>query len=140
FGSEYASLGGHVDLHINFWRDLSDRSPAARAFLADCLLANHQATEAMAEFARAFAADPLLLHEFGHDLLDVARDLGRPAWLVVGGGDEDADAVRELYGELCDEYRGDPTALAGIRAVGREIDQAVVRGELPRALVRRAPR
>jgi hypothetical protein len=159
FGSEYAARGGHVEEHIAFWRELAERErdredgdgAAARAFLADCLLAAGRLPEALAEFARAFAVEPTLLHEFGEELLEVTRKAGGAPWLdyrlaclraaiAMGGDGEDGDEVRELYGELCDEYRGDPTALAGIRAVGREIDQAVARGDLPRALVRRGPR
>jgi hypothetical protein len=153
FGSEYASRGGHVEEHIALWRDLADRSanPAARGFLADCLLAAGRPTEAMAEFAAAFAADPGLLHEFGDELADAIRGIGGEAWLdyrlaclraalAVGGDDDDADQVRELYGELCEEHRAEPASLDRIRAVGRQIEEAVARGDLPRALVRRGPR
>lgn len=54
-------------------------------------------------------------------------------------GGED-DGIRELYGELLDEHRGHPEALARIREVGRLIDEAVERGDLPHALIRRGPR
>ncbi len=57
-----------------------------------------------------------------------------------GGGGGDGDGIRELYGELLEEHRGEPAALARIREVGRLIDEAVERGDLPRALIRRAPR
>lgn len=55
-------------------------------------------------------------------------------------GDGEDDGIRELYGELLDEHRDQPAALARIREVGRLIDEAVERGDLPRALIRRAPR
>jgi hypothetical protein len=50
---------------------------------------------------------------------------------------EAADVVREAYGELLDEYRGDADATSRIRDVGRLIEEAAQRGELPRALIRR---
>lgn len=153
FGSDYAARGGHIDEHIGFWRGLADEHdhPAARAFLADCLLAADRPAEALAEFERAFAADPGLLHEFGEDLLPVARGLGGEPWLgyqlaclraalTVTADGEDADAIREAYGELCEEHHDAPAALVRIREVGRLIDGAVDRGELPRALLRRGPR
>ena len=56
------------------------------------------------------------------------------------GDGEAADQVREAYGELLDEYRADPASLTRIREVGRLIEQAVERGDLPRALIRRGPR
>jgi hypothetical protein len=62
--------------------------------------------------------------------------------LPGGDPDEDGEAgdqVREAYGELLDEYRADPASLSRIREVGRLIEQAVERGDLPRALIRRGP-
>jgi tetratricopeptide (TPR) repeat protein len=158
FGSEYAARGGHVEEHIEFWRALAGRDggAAARGFLADCLLAAGRREEAMAEFDRAFTAEPALVLEFGDELYEVAREVGGPAWVgyrlaclrvalaALGDprarDDEDADQIREMYGELCEDHRGDPTAEARVREVGREIEAAVERGALPRALVRRTAR
>ena len=70
----------------------------------------------------------------------------RLGWLRAALGDRRQrgvghdDGIRELYGELLDEHRDQPEALAQIREVGRLIDEAVERGDLPRALIRRAPR
>jgi hypothetical protein len=50
---------------------------------------------------------------------------------------EAAEVVREAYGELLEEYRGDADATSRIRDVGHLIEEAVQRGELPQALIRR---
>lgn len=52
----------------------------------------------------------------------------------------DADAVRELYGELCDRYRDDPTGLAALRPLGDEIRRLEAEGALPSTLVARSER
>lgn len=166
FGSEYAARGGHVEEHIAFWRRLADRTghPAARGFLADCLLAAGRPGEAFDAFGQAFAVEPSLVHDFGDELEGVARSAGGAPWLDYrlaclhaalvaideadlvpaesppGFAEDDGEEIRERYGELCEEYRADPAALSRIREVGRRIDAAVERGALPRALVRRAPR
>jgi hypothetical protein len=65
------------------------------------------------------------------------------AAVPTGDPEEDGvagDQVREAYGELLDEHRADPESLSRIREVGRLIDLAVERGDLPRALIRRGPR
>lgn len=150
FGSEAAARGGHLDEHIALWRDLAERSghPHARAFLADTLLAGGHRREAMIELDRALAADPSIVRELGdleHDpevgdldgrLVVLRAEL---ADLSVAGDDVD-DHIRELYGALCDDYADDPAALARVHEIGRLIDAAVARGDLPRALVRRRPR
>jgi hypothetical protein len=154
FGTQSALRGGHVEEHLALWRRVADESghPHARGFHADTLLACGRPAEAMAEFARAFAVDPTLLHEFGDELYEVTRELGGVAWLdyrvaclraalAAGPGPlPDDDEIRELYGELCDDHADDAEALARIREVGRQIDDAVARGDLPRAMVRRRPR
>lgn len=106
----------------------------------------------MAGYLAVFARDPGLLVELGGELEPVAAELGGDVWLefrLLGlraglegapRSTDDADWVREAYGELLEEFRGDAVRLARIRAVGRLIDAAVERGDLPRALVRRAPR
>jgi len=144
-------------------------SPLARACRADLLLLAGQADRALDEFLDAVEGDASLVH-FRPELEALARERAGEAHLryrmaclraALAGfrpdgepgdaerGDDpddgqddgqDDDYVRELYGELLDEHRGDPDALARIRELGALIDQAVDRGDLPRAIVRRAPR
>jgi hypothetical protein len=52
----------------------------------------------------------------------------------------DADAVRELYGELVDRYRDEPTNLAKIKSLGDEIRRRESDGSLPSTLVVRSDR
>jgi hypothetical protein len=52
----------------------------------------------------------------------------------------DDDAVRELYGELCDRYRDDPKSLAIIKPLGDEIRRLEAAGALPSTLVARSDR
>ena len=52
----------------------------------------------------------------------------------------DDDAVRELYGELCDRYRDDPAALQTLRPLGEEIRRLEAEGTLPSTLVARSER
>ncbi|MGE0548512.1 MAG: hypothetical protein AB7O24_16630 [Kofleriaceae bacterium] len=52
----------------------------------------------------------------------------------------DGDAVRELYGELVDRYRDDPSRLAMLRSIGDEIRKLEADGALPSALVARSDR
>lgn len=52
----------------------------------------------------------------------------------------DGDAVRELYGELVDRYRDDPTRLAQLRPIGDEIRKLEAEGTLPSAMVARSDR
>ena len=141
-----------------------DRTPAAsqdselraRARHADALLGAGRRDEAMTEFLAVFASDPGLLVELGAELERVACEMGGDVWLDyrlaglraaldagsahAGSIDDGGDWVREAYGELLEEHRDHPARLARIRAVGRLIDEAVERGDLPRALIRRGPR
>lgn len=52
----------------------------------------------------------------------------------------DGDAVRELYGELIDRYRGQPARLARLRPLGDEIRRREADGTLARSLVARSDR
>ncbi|HLL24475.1 MAG TPA: hypothetical protein VK427_20230 [Kofleriaceae bacterium] len=52
----------------------------------------------------------------------------------------DDDAVRELYGELCDRYRDDPEAQKTLRPLGAEIRRLEAEGTLPSTLVARSDR
>jgi tetratricopeptide (TPR) repeat protein len=145
-GARLAAEQGDI---LWFWKTLADRSgsPHALACYADALLAGgrERAEEAVDCFLAAFDRRPELLGEFGDDLHDLARELGGARWLrtqlaglraAVADGGEGED-VREIYCELLEEYHADQAALTAIRAVGRQIDDAVAAGQLPRALVRR---
>jgi hypothetical protein len=147
YGEELSRIGDDVEAHLGFWRDLAGRfdHPLAAACHADTLLLAGQHAEAMQLFLGIFDRQPTLLYEFGGDLYDVARDLGGAIWLgyqlacLRAGLAEppDDDYVREMYSELLEEYAGEPAALARVREVGKAIDEAVLAGRLPRALVRR---
>jgi len=52
----------------------------------------------------------------------------------------DGDAVRELYGELVDRYRGSPDRLAALRPIGAEIRSREHSGALASTLVARSDR
>jgi hypothetical protein len=52
----------------------------------------------------------------------------------------DADAVRELYGELVDHYRDDRASLDKLRPLGDEIRRRESAGTLPSVLVARSDR
>lgn len=91
----------------------------------------------------AEAAGDAALDEHRHDLL--ARDLDalRAELEALAGADpgpdedERADAVRERYSELLEDYVEDPEALTRIRAVGRRIKDLEEADVLPRSLIRR---
>lgn len=149
-------LGRHVD----FWSRLAAQSgiPLARACHADLLLLGRDRERALDEFLEALEADPTLV-QFRSEFAELARERGGEAHMryrmaclrgALAGyrpdgepdlaDDDGDDYVRELYGELLEDHRGDAEALARIRELGALIDQAVDRGELPRAIVRRGPR
>ncbi len=52
----------------------------------------------------------------------------------------DADAVRELYGELVDRHRDEPARLAALKPMGDEIRRREADGSLPSTLVARSDR
>jgi hypothetical protein len=52
----------------------------------------------------------------------------------------DADAVRELYGELVDRHRDEPARLAALKPLGDEIRRREADGSLPSTLVARSDR
>jgi hypothetical protein len=169
-GEELDRIGPHLRAHIAFWTELSRRSDSqlARACRAELLFRAGEAELALAEMLDALESDPGLIH-FRTGLHQLARERGGEAWLrhrlahlkaALAGlrtapgedaaaldalldtsdGDADDDLVRELYCELLEEHRADPAALMRIRELGPLIDQAVDRGDLPRAIVRRGPR
>jgi hypothetical protein len=55
----------------------------------------------------------------------------------IGDADERADAVRERYSELLEDYGDDAEALTRIRALGRRIKDLEEAEILPRSLIRR---
>lgn len=59
---------------------------------------------------------------------------------VVMAAPPDGDAVRELYGELVDRYRGDAKRLAALKPLGEEIRRLEAEGTLPSVLVARSDR
>lgn len=76
--------------------------------------------------------------------IEVGGDLGL-RWRVavlrsVMMDPPDGDAVRELYGELVDRYRGDPERLAVLKPLGDEIRKRESEGSLPSVLVARSDR
>jgi hypothetical protein len=91
----------------------------------------------------AEAAGDAALDEHRYDLL--ARDLDalRAEIEALAGAapvadeDERADAVRERYSELLEDYGDDPEALTRVRAVGRRIKDLEEADILPRSLIRR---
>ena len=155
-GEELDRVGAHVGEHLALWSSVVERSPShlARACRADVLLRAGDRAAALADFLDAVDGDPGLVG-FQPDLAGLAREAGgearlrfrlaelRAALAGLGadddGGDDD-DRVREMYGELLEEFRADPRAMARIRELGALIDAAVDRGDLPRAIVRRGPR
>jgi hypothetical protein len=56
------------------------------------------------------------------------------------GSPQDADEVRELYGEMVDRYRDDPAALRELRALGDDIRARESSGSLARTMVARSER
>jgi hypothetical protein len=76
--------------------------------------------------------------------VDVEGELGL-RWRVtvlrsVIAAPPDADAVRELYGELVDRYRDDPKSLALVKPLGDEIRKRESDGSLPSTMVARSNR
>lgn len=162
-GEELDRIGPHLRAHIGFWTAVVQQtsSQVARACRAELLHRAGESEPALAEFLDALEFDPGLVH-FRTGLHQLAERRGGDAWLrhrlarikaALAGlrtapgesrppTDEDADddLVRELYGDLLEEHRGDPDAMARIRELGPLIDEAVDRGDLPRAIVRRGPR
>ncbi len=71
---------------------------------------------------------------------DVAFDWRLLVMRAVIASPPDGDAVRELYGEIVDRYRGDPKRLAALRPLGDEIRRLEAEGTLPSAMVARSDR
>lgn len=94
------------------------------------------------------AADPGALAEArdqGDALAEQLEDDAALHWRIavlraVVAAPPDGDAVRELYGELVDRYREQPSRLAALRPLGDEIRRREADGSLPRSLVARSDR
>jgi hypothetical protein len=71
---------------------------------------------------------------------DLALRWGIAVVRAVMAAPPDGDAVREVYGELVDRHRDDPTRLAALRPLGDEIRRLEADGTLPSALVARSDR
>jgi hypothetical protein len=98
--------------------------------------------------AEAIDADPAALAAVRRAGDALAADVGGDAalrWRIaviraVMADPPDGDAVRELYGEAVDRYRGDPARLAQLLPVGDEIRRREADGRLPSAMVVRSDR
>ena len=71
---------------------------------------------------------------------DVAFDWRVMVMRAVIAAPPDGDAVRELYGEIVDRYRGDSKRMALLKPLGEEIRKLEADGTLPSALVARSDR
>lgn len=90
----------------------------------------------------AESAGDAALDEHPHDLLAIDLDALRAELEALAEPDpvdvdERADAVRERYSELLEDYGDDPEALTRIRALGRRIKDLEEADVLPRSLIRR---
>ncbi len=111
---------------------MTARDPAARlaALVAEC-----EADPARLAASRA-TGDKLAAEAGG----DVALRWRLAVLRATMAAPPDDDAVRELYGELCDRYRDDPKSLALIKPLGDEIRRLEAEGALPSTLVARSDR
>ncbi len=150
WGAEQALALGELAEQRAFWLGLADHtgSAYAHACYGDTLLVGGQHAEAVEAFALSLELAPELLPEIAQDLDDVAREVGGSVWLhfclaklaaLIGGqANPDDDESRELYSELLEEFSGDSEALERIHYHGQVLEEAVKRGEMPRAMVLRS--
>lgn len=150
WGAEKALALGELTEQSEFWLGLAGHtgSAYAHACYGDTLLVGGQNAEAVEAFALSLELAPELLPEIAQDLDDVAREVGGAPWLhfclaklaaLIGGqADPDDDESRELYSELLEEFSGDSEALARIHYHGQVLEEAVRRGDMPRAMVLRS--
>lgn len=109
---------------------------------------SRDAASKLAELVERCAADPASVASIRAEGDALALDAGGPvalAWRVgllraVMAHPPDDDAVRELYGELCDRYRDDPEGLKALKPLGEEIRKLEAEGTLPSTLVARSDR
>jgi tetratricopeptide (TPR) repeat protein len=151
WGPEKAQEEGDLSEHVDFWKKLAARtsSPYAMACHADTLLLAGREAAAISVFLEVLELEPELLEELGEEIGEHARRIGGNDWLQfrlaslrvsIGGlADQDSDAIRELYSELLEEFSEDTAAVQEIRRLGEALEEAVERGEMPRAMVIRGP-
>jgi len=151
WGAEQALVDGVLVEQREFWLALAGKtgSPYAHACYADTLLVAGENAAAVEAFALALELAPELLGEMAQDLDEVARHVGGEPWLhyclaklaamIAGQGNrDDDDESRELYSELLEDFAGDTEALRRIHHQGQTLEEAVKRGEMPRAMVLRS--
>jgi len=135
-----------LSLMERFWFQVAERTgdPLALCCHAEAVFAQGRESQALTEFLEAFDERPELVFEFGGGLGTIASERGPDAELALKLArlrallaEDGEEEVRELYGELLDDFAGSPDAVARIRIVGREIEQAERDGSLPRVMVRR---
>jgi hypothetical protein len=109
---------------------------------------SRDAASKLAELVERCAADPATVAVIRAEGDALAIEVGGKvalAWRVgvlraVLAQPPDDDAVRELYGELCDRYRDDPEGLKALKPLGEEIRKLEAEGTLPSTLVARSQR
>lgn len=150
WGAERALEQGELTEQREFWLALAGRtgSPYAHACYGDTLLVAGNKADAVEAFALSLELAPHLLPEIARDLDDVAREVGgepylhfclaKLAALIGGEADPNDDESRELYSELLEEFAGDSEALERIHYQGQVLEEAVKRGDMPRAMVLRS--
>ncbi|MBA3819130.1 MAG: hypothetical protein H0X17_09585 [Deltaproteobacteria bacterium] len=109
---------------------------------------SREATARLTGIVEGCEADPTRIEAARAEGDALAIDLGGELalrWRIavvrsVIANPPDGDAVRELYGELVDRYRDDPTGMAALRPLGDEIRRLEAEGLLPSAMVARSDR
>lgn len=109
---------------------------------------SRDAASKLAELVERCAVDPAVVDAARAEGDSLALEVGGKvalAWRVsvlrhVMAHPSDDDAVRELYGELCDRYRDDPEGLKALKPLGEEIRKLEASGTLPSTLVARSDR
>lgn len=109
---------------------------------------SRDAASKLAALVERSAVDPATLAASRAEGDALALEVGGKvalAWRVgvlrhVMASPSDDDAVRELYGELCDRYRDDPEGLKALKPLGEEIRKLEAEGTLPSTLVARSDR
>lgn len=151
WGPEKALEEGDLSEHVAFWQNLAARSssPYAMACHADTLLLAGREAEAISVFLEVLEEQPELLEELGEEIGKHAKRIGGKDWLhfrlaslrisIRDLADQDSDTIRERYSELLEEYSDDTEATQEIRRIGKALEAAVKRGQMPRAMVIRRP-
>ncbi len=109
---------------------------------------SRDAASKLAELVERCAGDPTSVPSIRAEGDALALEAGGKvalAWRVgvlraVLAHPPDDDAVRELYGELCDRYRDDPEGQTALKPLGEEIRKREAEGTLPSTLVARSAR